>query len=275
MYDFLNKTTYTDELAQQENILQNLYQPKTNEIEDLDFDLVEIIQSDKEPSEEKQAQDFVEEELPEVAEDIDNTDMQFLDFLFAEKSSSSLADTNNFVTENVDLSWLKKKSDNVKFNSLNSNISKYLNSLPENLRSRLVATSGNDQKHSKNSLHYEDRAIDLRYDKKAYDFIKNDPVAKRLGINLLDPDHGTAPHIHLELKKYGGSTLFANDEETQRIGLNDPNYSQAYLNLSGVNKIRGLDNYHPVAVTDGSKYKILVGPKDTSNFKGNVYEHKL
>lgn len=72
-----------------------------------------------------------------------------------------------------------------------------------------------------------------------------------------------------------GGALYANDYRTQRIGLNNPNYSTAMFPMKGTNVFRGLDSYQPVAVTDGSKYKILYGPHDMAKFNGNVYEHKL
>jgi hypothetical protein len=82
------------------------------------------------------------------------------------------------------------------------------------------------------------------------------------------------PPIH-EAKLQNGGTLYANDYETQRIGLNNPNFDTAVLNLKGKNTIRGLDNYEPVAVTDGSKYQVLHGPQDTAKFNGKVYEKRL
>jgi hypothetical protein len=73
----------------------------------------------------------------------------------------------------------------------------------------------------------------------------------------------------------GGNTLYAETYNQQRIGLNDPNYNTAIFNTKGTNTFRGLDNYQPVMVTDGSKYKVLNGPQDTAKFSGKVYEHKL
>lgn len=75
--------------------------------------------------------------------------------------------------------------------------------------------------------------------------------------------------------QFGGNTLYATDEMAQRVGLNNPTYNSAILSLRGTNTIRGLDNNQPVAVTDGRKYKILKGPKDTARFSGPVYEQRL
>lgn len=76
-------------------------------------------------------------------------------------------------------------------------------------------------------------------------------------------------------KQYGGNTLYADTYEQQRIGLNDPNYNTAVFSTKGTNTFRGLDNYQPVAITDGKKYKVLHGPKDTAKFTGKVYEQKM
>lgn len=76
--------------------------------------------------------------------------------------------------------------------------------------------------------------------------------------------------------EFGGqNTLYANTYEQQRIGLNDPNYNTAVFNTKGTNTFRGLDNYQPVMVTDGKKYQVLNGPKDTAKFNGKVYEQKM
>lgn len=299
-YEFLNTTTYSNQLEEQEDLLRYLMDNEnpdenTSQFEDVDTDLIQIIEQENDPA----VDDQIEAEEVDIAEqdqeydysdDDTNTDIELLDFLFSEKKGSSegagtMVSAKNFISSDskIDLGWLKKKSNAVKFGSLDSKLGKYLTTLPEDIREGLIATSGNDQTHAKNSKHYQDKAIDLRFNQKAYDYIANDPVAKELGINMLDPNHGTAKHIHLETKQYGGKTkynfggktLFADTPETLRRGLNNPAYDKAILNLSGINTIRGLDNNQPVAVTDGSKYKVLKGPNDTSKFNGVVYEQIL
>lgn len=293
MYDFLDKTTYTDDLAQQEdmfnNVLNTMYQKDGSAFETIDPDLIEIADKQEQQDPQTDQNDEQQQDTQEPDTDYDDSgaaDMSLLNMLFNEQTPQSSGDysgINNVVGSNVDLSWLKTKSANVKLGGLNANLSKYINQLPEDIRSNLVATSGNDQDHAEGSAHYDNRAIDLRFNKRAYDFIQNDPVAKSLGISTLPPDHGTAPHIHLQTKKYGGSakynfggkTLFADTEQTLKQGLNDNAYDSAMLKLAGTNTIRGLDNGQPVSVTDGSKYKVLTGANDTAQFKGNVYEKRL
>lgn len=310
-YDFLNKTTFTDDLAQQKNMINYLSSHIADQGDadydksddyNVDSDLIQMVANS--PDEQQQQEQPQEEVDPRIDTDYDydddgvsDNDLALINSMFnneqapqeQEQANSSPYTTGYYNTspQAVDLNWLKLKSNNVKLAGLNQNISKYLTGLPEDVRANLVATSGNDQEHTQGSEHYDNNAIDLRYDDKAYNFIKNDPTAQQMGIKMLNPNHGTAPHIHLQSKQYGGSvkpskyafggstTLFADTEETLRQGLNDNSYDKAVLKLSGENTIRGLDNNQPVAVTDGSKYKILKGKNDTSTFKGNVYETKL
>lgn len=112
-------------------------------------------------------------------------------------------DFNEFGT---DLSWVKKKSQNVNLDGLNPSLKQYLNSLPEGLRKGVLVTSGNDDDHASDSLHYSNNAVDLRFDQNLYNHIINDNIAKRMGISTINPNHGTAKHIHLQFKqlKKGG-----------------------------------------------------------------------
>lgn len=107
------------------------------------------------------------------------------------------------------LSWLNVKDKSVNINNVSGTISNYLSSLPDNIRQKLLATSGNDSDtHAKNSKHYNDKAIDLRFDKEVYNYLINDPAFKKSGLKVLDPNHGTAPHIHIEEMKYGGKKYY-------------------------------------------------------------------
>lgn len=318
-YEYLNETTFTRDLQQQEEMLNYLQSSQPSEQEDyFDSDLVQILTNEIEQDDEVQETPVEESPAQDVFDfdnqQMDDTDNELLSFLFQREGSQEGAGTLSVAQNQVpdyqmnllrqydpntmttDISWLKTKSDKVKLQNLGTPLSKYLNTLPQALREKALATSGNDQKHVENSRHYKDKAIDLRYNKELYDYILKDPIRKQMGLRLLDPNHGNAPHIHLDYQYGGkyevpkaksgmslkrkskyqnGGTLYANDEQTQRIGLNNPSYNQAYLNLTGNNTIRGLDNYQPVAVTDGKKYKVLTGPKDKDIFNGKVYEVRL
>lgn len=101
--------------------------------------------------------------------------------------------------------WLKRKDESVNLSGLSGRILAYLETLPEGLRNKLLATSGNDSDvHSKGSKHYKGSALDLRFDKDVYDYISKDRNFKNSGLKALDPNHGTAPHIHIEEYKMGG-----------------------------------------------------------------------
>lgn len=286
MLDYLNETTYTKDLEQQQemaDLMQRMAETAPGEGLDDGFDDgifetlgAEITQSNPE-DEEDQA---VEEQLSSLDDD-DGSDMAVLSAIFQNsdyqpfqsRPLNNYSDIQNVVGD-VDLNWLKKKTNGVKLDRLNGNISKYLNTWPQQLREQAVATSGNDDQHVEGSEHYQNNAVDLRYNDDIYNYIQNDPKAKQYGISLLNPDHGTAKHIHLQTKQAGGE-LYADTPETLRRGLNNPSYNSATLDLKGTNTIRGLDNYQPVAVTDGSKYQVLTGPQDTTKMTGKVYEQRM
>jgi hypothetical protein len=133
------------------------------------------------------------------------------------------------------------------------------------------------QKPTKYSITYRDESSPSKQNstyfnskKEWQDFI-NSGVYNPISTSQTEDSATAAGYVN---RQYGGM-LYANDEYSQTTGLNDPSYNNALLNLRGVNTIRGLDNYQPVAVTDGRKYKILKGPKDTAKFSGPVYEQRL
>lgn len=101
--------------------------------------------------------------------------------------------------------WLKKKDASVNIEDMSTRLLTYLETIPSSIREKIVVTSGNDSDvHVKGSKHYSGSAIDLRYDDKLYNYIIKDPKFKNSGLNVLDPNHGTAKHLHIEEKKYGG-----------------------------------------------------------------------
>jgi hypothetical protein len=286
-YEFLNETTYSnDPLATGElfNTLLSSTEPGEQEEEEFhDTDLIEILDNMDEEDVASIGQES-EEVDEEEDDDVDGMiDPELMAYLFEEMPATEMEGLRNANTVISDLpdvptgiNWLKKKTNAVNIGGLSPTISKYLNTLPDHIKGSLVATSGNDDDvHKPDSKHYSNKAIDLRYNKEAYNYILNDPTFKKLGLKMPDSNHGTAPHLHIEEMKHGGRTLIADSEKVQRIGLNNPNFNTAFFPLKGTNTFRGLDNNQPVAVTDGSKYKILVGKNDTAKFKGNVYEQKL
>lgn len=103
------------------------------------------------------------------------------------------------------LGWLNTKDKSVNIGGTSSKLSQYLNSLPENIKNELIATSGNDSSvHMKGSKHDTGEAVDFRYNKEVYNYMLNDPLFKQLNLNIPNPNHGTAPHIHLEQREFGG-----------------------------------------------------------------------
>lgn len=92
--------------------------------------------------------------------------------------------------------WLKKHK-TTPLDKLDPKIKNYLGSLPQELQNEIVITATSDGSHSKNSLHYNDRAIDLRFTDKLWNYISKDPNRHLAGLTLIDPNHGSAKHIHL------------------------------------------------------------------------------
>lgn len=90
-----------------------------------------------------------------------------------------------------------KKAASVNVANLNSNIIQYLDTLPQSVQERILATSGNDSGHAKTSRHYNNNALDLRYDDTIWQYVAKDPNRLKFGLTLIDPDHGSAKHIHL------------------------------------------------------------------------------
>ena len=90
------------------------------------------------------------------------------------------------------------------FSKINTSITSYLDGLPQDIQSQIVVTSTTGDSHAKNSRHYSGNALDIRISNKKD--IEADPVWKSIaydqsrlskGLTVINPEHGTAPHIHL------------------------------------------------------------------------------
>lgn len=93
---------------------------------------------------------------------------------------------------------IKTKNNSVNLKDIHSNLVGYISTLPEDLQEEVLVTSGNDSDaHSKNSWHYQNRAMDLRFSKKLYDYMVDDPNRIKYQISLYNPNHGTGKHIHI------------------------------------------------------------------------------
>ena len=93
---------------------------------------------------------------------------------------------------------IKTKNSSVNLKDIHSNLVGYISTLPEELQNEVLVTSGNDSDaHSKNSWHYHNRAMDLRFSKKLYDYMVDDPNRIKYQISLYNPNHGTGKHIHI------------------------------------------------------------------------------
>jgi hypothetical protein len=216
-YNFLNTTTYSKDLAEQQDLLSYLASAQQtplgagHDLSSIDSDLIEMVVGNEQEDAMSPNEDLVE--APAVTEDDfseepdDKADMELLNMLFQEEPAA-----------------------------------------PQRVRTYTPPSPVEDEDE----------------DNKGKTTSSNGRVTPRIW------QYGGQPSKY----QFGG-ILYADDYETQRIGLNDPNFNTAVLNLKGTNTIRGLDNHQPVAVTDGSKYKVLNGPQDTAKFSGPVYEQKM
>lgn len=110
------------------------------------------------------------------------------------------------VNEKPKVSPWKLKNPNINIQDLNPTLYSYLESLPAELQSSIVITAGKEDGHSVTGGHGKGNAVDIRlnksegWDQKFMDYLYNDSEKrKNLGIAFLDPNHGTAPHIHLSI----------------------------------------------------------------------------
>ena len=160
--------------------------------------------------------DFTDEELfgiPEESYDESYSLNEFVnpDYINSPHDSMSVinmilnSDDSSPLKEKSGLEWLQTKDNSVNISNTSSKLAKYLNSLPIEIKKELLATSGNDSDvHSENSRHYKGEALDFRFNDKVYNYMVNDPLFKSMNLSIPNPNHGTAKHIHLEERAYGG-----------------------------------------------------------------------
>lgn len=91
----------------------------------------------------------------------------------------------------------KTKHKTTDLSKVDNNLIAYLQTLPKNLQDQIVVTAGTDGKHSETSRHYKGNALDLRFNQDVWNYIEKDPNRHRMGITLINPDHGSAKHIHI------------------------------------------------------------------------------
>lgn len=93
----------------------------------------------------------------------------------------------------------------VNFKELNNNLLSYLDSLPTEVQKNVYVTSSTGGEHSELSRHGSGAALDIRIHKKENPYLdptfmylyKDAENRKDSNITILDPVHGTAPHIHI------------------------------------------------------------------------------
>ena len=202
LLDLAASQNYVEEPAE-DDVTFSGYEDDTED----DFDFDEILSENeklKEQLRELEELSKVEETQQEYYEYMQSQDMDdpnyAMQLVMADDLFEGLKDNPT-----SSATWLKKKDSSVNLEGMSGRILSYLETLPETLRDKLLATSGNDSDvHVKGSKHYKGSALDLRFDKDVYEYLKNDPNFKNSGLSVLDPNHGTAPHLHIEEKMFGG-----------------------------------------------------------------------
>lgn len=135
-------------------------------------------------------------------------------------------------TDNPLVPLWRENNRHVPFSEINENLLSYMDSLPLELQKNIYITSSKGDEHSTNSRHYKGAAFDIRINNK--ENIEQDPLLIYLGsdsnmrkeknIVVLNPEHGTAPHIHLS---YGQGT---ENKLDYFYGKNGVNLNQTTLN---------------------------------------------
>ena len=93
---------------------------------------------------------------------------------------------------------IRTKDASVNLKNIDANLMGYINSLPEEMQKEVLVTSGNDSDtHAKESWHYHNKAVDLRFSRNLYNYMIDDPNRIRYKISLYNPNHGTGKHIHI------------------------------------------------------------------------------
>lgn len=143
---------------------------------------------------------------------------------YYERPNKDYANNENRVKYASELPF-KTKSSSVNIANLDRNLIDYISTLEPEYQEMLLATSGNDSKHGDKSRHYDNRAVDFRFNPKLYERVKNDPMRLQYGITLLDPNHGTAPHLHMSV---------GNASENKKDVWMDPHSEEAKSLISGM-----------------------------------------
>lgn len=142
----------------------------------------------------QQLQDQLSQQPSYVPSDYSDDDPNFMmDFIY-KNVINSRSHPDEYSSANF-----RVKNSSVNISNTDAPLLSYLNTLPAELKNQILITSGNDSDvHVKGSKHYEGKALDLRYNPDLYNYIVNDPNRNKYGITTLDPNHGTAKHIHIQ-----------------------------------------------------------------------------
>lgn len=205
----------------------------------------------------------------------------------AGKASPKVTRFKETVAPSVNLEIKLKQQNNINLEGVDTRLIAYLNTLESEYQEALFLTSAKDGQHAPTSRHYTGDALDLRIDKnnpwedKLFKRMMRDPIRLQYGITLLDPSHGTAPHIHMSL---------GNSSENKKDVWIDPHSSDAQIILDANNlpridahayedvkivyqdkdKVRFAQSEHtPDEIVEGIKENDVENNPEKSNSTGN------
>lgn len=94
----------------------------------------------------------------------------------------------------------QKKDPNIDTSKLNPALTKFISGIPKDLQKEVLVTDTyHSDAHGVHSRHYNNNAVDLRFSQSLYDWSltpEGSAWRKQNSITLLDPNHGTAKHLH-------------------------------------------------------------------------------
>jgi hypothetical protein len=231
-YSFLDRAARQDPAAQAaESASEETSVEEDSDEPEIDYDQMQRDNDDLKSQNEKLAKELRSLRFS------DNSAIKSDDYLsYAIDGGDASSVLNMVMADEVNENWsgstglnIPVKSDNVNLGGVTPTLTGYVNSLTKRFGSKILATSGNDQKHAPGSKHYSGNALDLRYFPEVHEYIAKDPVAKKLGLKVLPPKHGTAPHTHIEKRQYGGEGeggVFNNDLDNKSMKMYQKPFNQ-------------------------------------------------
>ena len=187
--------------------------------------------------------------------------------------------------QRIDVGTLKTKfstKSGVDLKDINWRLLAYLDQLPSFWKSKVYITSGREGKHTTNSRHYTGDAIDLRLPERdkwppkdthndaLFRYIQSDPSRDVYGIQrLLHPNHGTGPHIHLQVNESYRNQYMSKEERKRNYGRPDEKDGSSF----SIDIMKG--EYQKYTGGNIKVPKSLITEKEEKYFETETYTEKV